>query len=209
VESWTRARSGQVSGCVSWTGSPHLTFELTINPDGGLVQLLTRAQPGNVVRARQLREAPVGAMERALRAAATEQSPRSGPPYRTPRLEIVDRQRSGGEDPDQERMRWRAWTADFILRPRTGTGGRSDRPYAALAACYVAAFERGEISPVKAVARELAFEDRAVRNYLTKARERGLLTPADPGCPGGRLTEKSRRILRGHGFDPPQAGPIP
>jgi hypothetical protein len=207
VQSWARAANGDVVGQVTWEGSPQLLFELTLDAEGRLVAWLVRALPGEVVGARQLRDVPVGGMERAVRAAATADPSRASRPYRTPRLGVVDRESHGTEDPDHERMRWRAWAADFVLRPRTGAGGRGDRPYAAVAACYVDAFERGEISPVKAVAGELGFDETAVRNYLTKARERDLLTAAGPGRPGGRLTDKARALLRGGEY--PTAGDLP
>lgn len=199
VRSWKRDAVGSVSGEIWWSGAPELLFSVVLAADGGLVELRVRAREGERVRARQMRDAPLGGFERIVRSAATSSRAHHGlRPYQPPRLDAVDDEGSvGRDDLDRERMRWRAWAADFVLRPRTGAGGRGDRPYAALAACYVAAFERGEPSPVREVAAELGFDETAVRNYLTKARERGLLTNAGPGRPGGQLTEKARLQLLG------------
>lgn len=185
----TGAASG-LRGRLTWDGAPGCAFELEITRDGRLLSLRVDAPDGGTLGSRLLREVPVGEMERALRRAALPV--RAARAYRTPLLTEVD---SGGADAEADLLRWRAWSSEFVVRPRPGAAGRGDRPYAAVAACYVAAFERGEATPARAVAAELGFEETAVRNYLTKARERGLLTSAVPGRPGGQLTDKARGQL--------------
>jgi hypothetical protein len=195
VERWETTASGNLAGDLRWGRAPGVEFHLEVTMDGRLLEWGARGIDGAAIGARQLREAPIGAMERALRGHVSEQVPLTTRIYRTPRLELIEpdtRLRGGTDD---ELALWRTLASDFRDRPRTGVKGRSDRAYAALAACYVAAFERGEKSPVRAVADELGLGETTVRNYLAKARERGLLSAPEPGRAGGVLTRKASTLL--------------
>jgi hypothetical protein len=80
---------------------------------------------------------------------------------------------------------------------RVGSRGRDDRFYVEVAAAAVAAVERGERAPVQAVADKMGdgWSRDAVRDILTRARQRGLLTHPPRGRPVGRLTARAEELL--------------
>ena len=189
--------SGTIIGDLRWAGAPEIAFHLELTKDGRLLEWRAVADEGASIGVRQLREVPIGAMERALRSYISEEIPLTRRIYNTPQLAVISPTAVPDADSAAELRKWRELAADFARRPRPGVKGRSDESYAALAACYVAAFERGEMSPVRAVARELGIGETTIRNLLTKARERGLLTATEPGRAGGALTHKASRLLAG------------
>lgn len=183
---------GGTTGVLTCRRLPGLHVRLVISPRGELMELSVLAAHRSV-RARDVRGLPVGALVRALRRARSERA--SGSSYQSPILRPLPARSQPAAAHAQEVRNWRQFTSAFLIEPRPGAGGRPDLPYAAIAACYVAAFSRGEPKPVAAVARELGLGETAVRNYLTKARERQLLTTAEPGRAGGSLTSKSTALL--------------
>lgn len=84
----------------------------------------------------------------------------------------------------------------FDKEPRPGRRGRADRSYAEVAAIYVEACQSGSRSPVVDVAESLSYSTKRVRNLLTAARRKGLLTAAPAGRHGGQLTEAALTLLR-------------
>jgi len=84
----------------------------------------------------------------------------------------------------------------FTEQPRPGRRGRDARAYAEVAALYVEKLPAGAKTAVKDLAGELGYSPSQVRNVLYAARRRGLLTPAEPGKAGGRLTGKALDLLR-------------
>lgn len=98
------------------------------------------------------------------------------------------------------RHRFTKAVLDEPVRP--GRRGRNRRSLAEIARAYVAAYEEGSRSPVKDVARELTRQGRdktesSVSADIYKCRhvDPPLLTPAELGRAGGRLTEEAMRLL--------------
>lgn len=86
------------------------------------------------------------------------------------------------------------WSAQAHTRP--GRRGRADLFYAQIAADYVAALDSGASAPVSAVADRRHLARTTVRNMLSEARRRGLLTrPTRRGTADGSLTRKARDLL--------------
>jgi hypothetical protein len=85
---------------------------------------------------------------------------------------------------------------DLDAYRREGGGpGHDDFFYARLAAAYVDA-SKSSRSPVADVAEELGYRRGYVRDILHRARERGFLTPPEPGRrAGGKLTDKAIATL--------------
>ncbi len=195
--------NGNIIGELLWEPAAGATFRLEMAKDGRLVEWSARADAGCSLSARQLRAAPIGGMERAVRQEIASWRDvlhgqlRDG----ARRGEFVDgrlvvREATGAEMTD----RWGdvvAWLSDFSDRPRTGPTGRSDRSYAALAKAYIETLDTGESTPVRALAEQLGLGEKTVRNHLFKARERGLLTSLGRGRAGGALTPKAKEILSG------------
>ncbi|MFN8019841.1 MAG: hypothetical protein U0P45_17235 [Acidimicrobiales bacterium] len=94
-----------------------------------------------------------------------------------------------------------SWANSFMAIPRVGRGRRPDRPYAEVAARYVAALEADPRAPIRHMLETEGIEaggietESSLRAKLNKARVRGLLTKAPAGKPGGELTDKARRLL--------------
>jgi hypothetical protein len=88
-----------------------------------------------------------------------------------------------------------AWATNAVRRP--GRKGRDDLHYAQLAALYVELCKRGSRAPVKQLAAQQYLNQATIRNQLTEARNRGLLTRKKQGQTGGALTQKARRLLDG------------
>jgi len=87
----------------------------------------------------------------------------------------------------------RVWASGLNKRP--GRRGRSARDYAAIAALYVDAYGSG--TEVKDVADALGYSTASVRNFLSEARRRGLLTRVGQGRAGGELTAEAIELLKG------------
>jgi hypothetical protein len=95
-----------------------------------------------------------------------------------------------------------------VVRRRPGRGGRPNAYYALWAEAYVRLVAAGSRRPIVELAADpvvplegrLSSADDAsvasVRDIIATARDRGLLTDAPPGRPGGSLTPKARRLLR-------------
>jgi hypothetical protein len=85
---------------------------------------------------------------------------------------------------------------------RPGRKGREDSFYAAVAAAYVDAIERGSRKPVVDAADTLSeawggtHEPTYVRDLLHVARQRGLLTRPPKGRAGGQLTDKACVLIQ-------------
>lgn len=82
-------------------------------------------------------------------------------------------------------------------RKRPGRRGRGDRFYAEVAAVYVDALAKGNLRPVERTAEALHLSPSQVRNLLSVARDRKLLTRSRRGVAGGELTERGRHVLAG------------
>lgn len=102
-------------------------------------------------------------------------------------LAAMERSLFQGRTPHVEPDR-RAWD---VARP--GRPGRPDRDYALVAARYVNLLH--VMHPTKTLASELEITPTQLRNVLTEARRRDLLTPARVGRAGGQLTAKAARLL--------------
>lgn len=80
-----------------------------------------------------------------------------------------------------------------------GRRGRSDHFYAEIASAYVALI--GERDPIPRLRKRLDkeglhFADATIRDFVNRARDRGLLTRSPKGRPGGELTPKALELLR-------------
>lgn len=82
-----------------------------------------------------------------------------------------------------------------VLRERPGRRGRTDLEYAHLADAYARLVADGDRAPVRTLAVDLSVAESTVRNQVSEARARGLLTSSRPGRAGGRLTARARRLL--------------
>lgn len=138
--------------------------------------------PGLTVR--QLRDIPVGEIQRLATSRAREMIQSVSRDY-----VLEDAQR---------------WAAEFIDVLRPGRRGRGDESYAALAAIYVDCL--GSRSPIQEVARFTHLSPKTVSNGLSTARSRNLLTEARKGRAGGELTDYCRDILAGMSA-PPSTNP--
>lgn len=78
-----------------------------------------------------------------------------------------------------------------------GRGVRaSDKTYAALAFAYLDTLARpDETKPIESLAEQMDCKRATASNRLADARANGFLTSSSPGSTGGRLTEKSMRLL--------------
>ena len=81
---------------------------------------------------------------------------------------------------------------DFTRRP--GRKGRDDGFYAAWAAAYLDKCAQTR-RPHLALAEETNYGKDTIRDFVQKARNRGLLTKAPPGRAGGQLLPKAVRLL--------------
>lgn len=187
VDSVEYTDAGTVRAEVVWFRAPELTFNLEVSGDGRVLEFRARAGAGGSISARRLRVAPIGEMQRAIRNYATS----ADEAFRE-------------DDPDDETSTdaratmLRKLAQDFLDRGRPGAAGRGDAQYAAIAAGYVGMLDAGEAHPVAALAADLSLSEKTIRNYLFKARERGLLTSLGRGKAGGQLTNKAKEILDGH-----------
>lgn len=84
------------------------------------------------------------------------------------------------------------WATEAVRRP--GGGGRESLHYAELAAAYVRHLAEGS-APIEALALELHLSKSTVRNQVSEARRRGLLTPTQRGRAGGKLTKLATDLL--------------
>ncbi len=85
--------------------------------------------------------------------------------------------------------------APFRDNPYPGRRGRDDLEYALLAAKYVAWVARSR-TPMRDLAAAEYMSVKTLKNKVTEARYRELLTRSGRGTAGGELTEKARRLLR-------------
>ena len=129
--------------------------------------------PRGGLTTRSLRKVHVDAIKRALRDLLERPHPGT----------MGERRR---QDPN-----YRLWAEGFHRRP--GRGGRSDLEYAQLARDYVELL--CEPGASKQLADSMFIDPAQVRNLLTEARRRELLSPAPRGRQGGELTQKALDIL--------------
>lgn len=87
-----------------------------------------------------------------------------------------------------------------VVKAKPGRRGRTDLFYAAAALDYVRARQVEPAAPVRRMADEGAGTVDEIRARLRRARERGLLTAAPAGRPGGDLTDKAVDLLRAAGL---------
>ena len=91
-----------------------------------------------------------------------------------------------GVDPDQ----------NFLNVRRPGRRGRDDLPYAVWAARYVTKVQTNPRAPYPELAAEHpGFSERTIRECVSKARNRDLLTRVGQGRTGGELTAKAKALL--------------
>jgi hypothetical protein len=143
------------------------------------VQLASDAhRPAGVpLSARLLHDLPAGQIIAAARSYLAEAAS-SAPP---------------GDSPDLAAARQHFAAA---LRERPGRRGRTDLEYAKVAREYADLVAAGDEGPVLTLAKRLIAAESTIRNQLTEARKRGLLTSTRPGRAGGRLTARATRILK-------------
>jgi hypothetical protein len=183
-----------VRASLQWPVEPVLAIRLTLRSDSSIAELILTTEDGSI-GSRMLRDLPIGEMRRAVRAALDQRSEAA-------RSEAQARLESLSARPDLAvamvgQLEWAgraaAIASAFVDRPRTGPAGRSDREYAAIAAVYVR--HLGDAQPVERAAEQLGLTPKSVRNYLYRARERGVLTSAGRGRAGGELTEYGCQLL--------------
>ena len=80
-------------------------------------------------------------------------------------------------------------------RPRRNTG-RDDRYFAVLADEYVRLIETGERRPTTKLAANRSESPAKIRDRLHEARERGLLSPGEPGRRGGSLLPRAIALVK-------------
>lgn len=119
------------------------------------------------------------------------------------KLGLADVYKALGEalgDPVVARHLGEKWGA--VVTPRPGRRGRSDLYYALTAQEYVLSLTAEPDTPIRHMTNEAGGHVTAdeLRARLRRARERGLLTSAPPGRPGGELTEKAERLLQDAGL---------
>jgi hypothetical protein len=101
-----------------------------------------------------------------------------------------------------------AWVEAMREMPRhTGSAGREERHYAAVADVYATLVQFGCDAPAVAIRDAVRLADGAapslavVRRWLKDARDRGYLTQdVAQGAAGGRITEAAERILKDGGW---------
>jgi hypothetical protein len=81
------------------------------------------------------------------------------------------------------------------VRTKPGRRGRPQQFYAGVAEVYAQAWDRGSRHPTADAAKRLRVSPERARDLVREARQRGLLSPALPGRPGGELTDRARRLL--------------
>lgn len=92
-----------------------------------------------------------------------------------------------------------AWPLERDRR-RPGPKGWPDQHYAKIAAAYVDALAGGSRRPVNDATeflkkQGLPYSKDRIRDAVSEARRRGLLTPAQRGRAGGRLTDRAQKLL--------------
>ena len=99
-----------------------------------------------------------------------------------------------------ERTGESGWLDPFIEVPKPGRKGRPDVEYAIWADRYVLAVHVTNGKPMPALESDFpGHTASSLRAILNKARRRGLLTAADPGKAGGKLTKKAIDLLEESG----------
>lgn len=134
------------------------------------------ATPVGGLTARQLRQLPLGELQRAAYSKLTRLSDHGAAPES---LLNVDR------------------LGFAKLAKPDGRAARGDTFYAMVAACYLEAVASGSRSPVADTAAALeGFGRDYTRDVLNEARRRELLTRPPKGRAGGELTDKGRQALK-------------
>jgi hypothetical protein len=83
------------------------------------------------------------------------------------------------------------------VRPRRRLAkGRPEIFYAEIARAYAEEVQAGSKRPIVDLAKRLRMDRPKVRDSIYSARRRGLLSKADHGKWGGKLTDKAKRLLR-------------
>ncbi len=116
---------------------------------------------------------------------------------------VLDQMRSQFPGATARIERRHRFTNAVLTEPvRPGRRGRDPRSLAEIARSYVAACDRGSRSPVQDVVDELARQGRdkspasvSTDIYNCRHHDPPLLTPAQPGRAGGRLTAEATRLL--------------
>lgn len=85
----------------------------------------------------------------------------------------------------------------LLVRSRPGRRGRDDLFYATLAAEYDALCRGGSRTPTKDLAARHHLSTSQIGNLVHAARRKGFLSSGEKGQPGGVLTGKAERVIRG------------
>jgi hypothetical protein len=83
---------------------------------------------------------------------------------------------------------------------RPGRAGRPDEFFALVAAIYSWYVDLGYSDPVRKVEEATGCNWRVVANWVRLARKKGMLADANPGRPGGMLTDRAVWILEARGY---------
>ena len=207
VRSFAVRSTGEIHANVTWNAVPELDFEVVMRRGGDLLEVNAKAKEGYRISARRLRLAPVGEMQRAIRARVDRTAGMLAGTYVKlgDEVQIWEGDRPAGtrritkEDQVRHQLdveRYRAAAAAFEEVPRPGAAGRGEHHYAAIAKLYVSLL--AEPNPTEVLAAQLGVSTKTASNLLFKAREKQLLTSLGRGRAGGELTDKARRLLDGN-----------
>lgn len=204
VQGWRAIDDEHVEVEMTWGEEPALKFTMTLAAAGVSTWGVESMDSTTRIGARLLRRVPIGTMERHARnylvasvlGRANEMEESVVPlleQLRDDHPVEAEFKRDGLELRD--RMRELAsWVVDVAM-PELREAPTADGRYAQAAAAYVAAIQDRSTAPVRDAARHLMLSEKTTRNYIYKARERGLLTPTSGGKAGGQLTDKARGFL--------------
>lgn len=114
-------------------------------------------------------------------------------------VSVTEPRRFGGEfsqwlEKNRKRRARKAAQRTERSSPKRGRPARSDRQLARVARAYVESATESR-SPVADVASQLRLTPAQVRNILSRARRKGLLSPTQPGRSGGQLSDYARDLL--------------
>ena len=175
VTSYSTTVAHDVGGAVSHFGWSGMHLDLHHDEHGLTVRTDAPADKARQITTSKLREVKVPQFSELAKALA--------------RRSVLD----AGGGGDYPRMA-EAWAAQFTGRREL----RGDAWYALLAARYVELHSLGIKNPNEVIAGQDYLSVKAITNYLSEARRRGLLTKVGQGRPGGELTDKAIALLEDH-----------
>lgn len=168
------------------TGAWEVTMRWAVPAAAGPVEMVIRAAPGAAAEETDqgitvdiLRTIPLARISRVAKAQAS----------------MV--QRMAREDCFSETIDRMARHINRSARSvrRPGRAGRPDEFFAIVAAIYSWYVDLGYSDPVRKVEEVTGCSWRGVANWIRLARKKGMLAEANPGRPGGVLTDRAVRIL--------------